>query len=35
VVDCQLSAMAFHMLEQVVGEKDMPHIHQFSTAKEI
>ena len=26
VVDCQLDATALHMLQQAVGEKDMPHI---------
>src|SRR5664279_3009220 len=34
VVDCQLNAVALHMLQQAVGEKEMPHIQQFSTAKE-
>ena len=33
-VDCQLNAVALHILQQAVGEKELPHIQQFSTAKE-
>ena len=34
VVDHQLDSMALHILQQAVGEKELPHIQQFSTAKE-
>ena len=34
MVDFQLDSTALHMLQQAVGEKDLPHIQQFSTAKE-
>jgi hypothetical protein len=34
VVDSQLNAIALHMIQIVVGSKDLPHIQHFSTAKE-
>ena len=34
VVDAQLNATALHMLELAVGEKDIHHIQQLTTAKE-
>jgi hypothetical protein len=34
VVDSQLNATALHMIQIVVGSKDLPHIQHFSTAKE-
>ena len=34
VVDCQLNVVALHILQQAVGEKELPHIQQFSTAEE-
>jgi hypothetical protein len=34
VVDSQLNATALHMIQIVVGSKDLPHIQYFSTAKE-
>ena len=34
VVDSQLNATALYMIQQAVGEKDMPHIEQLTTAKE-
>ena len=33
IVDCQLNAVALHILQQAVSEKELPHIQQFSTAK--
>jgi hypothetical protein len=34
VVDSQLNATALHMIQIVVGSKDLPHIQHFSTTKE-
>ena len=34
MVDHQLYSTALHILQQAVGEKELPHIQQFSTAKE-
>jgi hypothetical protein len=34
VVDSQLNATALHMIQIVVGSKDLPHVQHFSTAKE-
>jgi hypothetical protein len=34
VIDSQLNATALHMIQIVVGSKDLPHIQHFSTAKE-
>jgi hypothetical protein len=34
VVDSQLNATALHMIQIIVGSKDLPHIQHFSTAKE-
>ena len=34
VVDSQLNATALYMIQQVVGEKEMPHIEDITTAKE-
>ena len=34
VVDSQLNATALYMIQQAVGEKDMPHIEDLNTAKE-
>ena len=34
VVDHQLDSTALHILQQAVGEKELPHIQQFSIAKE-
>jgi hypothetical protein len=34
VVDSQLNATALYMIQQAVGEKDMPHIEHLTTAKD-
>ena len=34
VVDSQLNATALYMIQQAVGEKEMPHIEDITTAKE-
>jgi hypothetical protein len=34
VVDSQLNATALHIIQIVLGSKDLPHIQHFSTAKE-
>jgi hypothetical protein len=34
VVDSQLNATALHMIQIVVGSKNLPHIQHFSTAKQ-
>jgi hypothetical protein len=34
VVDSQLNATTLHMIQIVIGSKDLPHIQHFSTTKE-